>query len=485
MLSSDRFPVVSELHESNAVRPIIGDAPAPGIRSTGAAVLPPGVEQLREIFQHAMGMLRRRRRVFYTVFGSVTALLSLTILSQATLYEATALMLVKVGREVVPQADVGAEQSFAERDRTSVINSELAILRSQPVLLGVVREIGLDVLFPDLSEGLILARAARVDASEESREEQILMARAAEMVKAGLSTQALPDADVLQVSFQHSDPIVAAQAVNALVDRFLEAHLSAFAEPEIVNFLAQRVDAIEERLRESESSLGEFETAHAAFALEAPQSVLLESRSELRTELDTIETQMTEIRLRLLQDDASVTEARSTLLQLKVEASRLKGRPRSDLLGRAAVVEQFIEKRKAVVNEELLIMEEKRLASLQRLDATEAELAQLPSLAAEHRRLVRERDAEEEQYSTYMRRLRNARLSGEMDQERIASINVIQPALPPPAPVWPPKKAPSFALALILALIAAGAVVTLWERAPAAHGRAPAAHGRAPAAHGR
>ena len=55
------------------------------------------------------------------------------IMLQTPLYESTALMLVKVGRELLYQPEIGAERSFGARDKASVINSELAIVRSQPV----------------------------------------------------------------------------------------------------------------------------------------------------------------------------------------------------------------------------------------------------------------------------------------------------------------------------------------------------------------
>lgn len=456
--------MVTRSQESNAVRPI-GDGPAPDLRNSPEAPPPsPGVDQLREIVLHTIDVLKRRRRVFYGVFGGVAGFLSLVILAQTPLYESTALMLVKVGRELVYQADIGAEQSFAERDKTAVINSELAILRSEPVLLGVVRSIGIDVLFPSLTGTLEDARASRGGEAEESREEQLLYAQAAEMLRGGLSTQALPDADVLQVTYQHEDPLVAAQTVNTLVDRFLDAHLSAFAEPEIVNFLEQRIEAYERRLSASETALREFATAHSAFALETPQTVLLERRSELRVQLDTLETQMAEIRLRHLQDDASVAEARRMLLQLEMEASQLRGRARSDVTDRIVVVEEFIEKRKSEIDEELEVLEDKRTATVATLAGTEAELAQLPSLSGQYRRLLRERDADEEQYSTYAMRLRNARLSNEMDQERIASINVIQPGSLAPGPIWPPPKATSLVIALVLALVTAVLAVTFLDR---------------------
>jgi uncharacterized protein involved in exopolysaccharide biosynthesis len=78
-------------------------------------------------------LVRRRRRVFGVVAGSVGVLLLLFVLVQTSLFEATSLMLVKFGREQVYQSEVGAETTLTSRDKETMINSELAILRSRPV----------------------------------------------------------------------------------------------------------------------------------------------------------------------------------------------------------------------------------------------------------------------------------------------------------------------------------------------------------------
>jgi len=151
------------------------------------------------------------------------------------------------------------------------------------------------------------------------------------------------------------------------------------------------------------------------------------------------------------------------LLGLKVEASGLKGAGLKDVNKRIAVVEGFINERKTEVGKELRLLEEKQNVLQERLVSVQAELAMLPSLSAEDRRLRRERDGDEEQYRIYRRRLHDARLSNEMDSAKIASINIIQPASPAPAPIWPPSKGVSFVIAILLAAVAGFLVVTLIE----------------------
>ena len=101
------------------------------------------------------------------------------ILLQTPLYESTSLLLVKFGRELVYRPEIGGGRSYVSPDKTAVINSELAILRSRPVLEGVVRSIGVPVLYPSLTEAFTLAKTERESKDEESQAETMLIAEAA------------------------------------------------------------------------------------------------------------------------------------------------------------------------------------------------------------------------------------------------------------------------------------------------------------------
>ena len=445
--------MVSQPQNRKPIRPVDDGTPA-SRDAGGAAAAParPGIEQLRGILEDAYALVFRRRRVFAVVSGATGALLLLFILLQTPLYEATSLMLVKFGRELVYKSEVGTDQTITARDKETMINSELAILHSRPVLLQVVRTVGLTELYPDLA---VAVEAAESESGTDDPRVHLLYAQAAERLGMSLSAQALPDADVLKISFQHPGPFTAETTVQEVVTRFLEAHLEAYGEPEMATFLDQRVTEYEARLDESEKELLEFETAHAAFALESPQTTLMQWRDETLKELTEVENRMAAIRMGHLED-AAVAEARHAMMNLQLEVEQLEGGLRRDAEERIRVVQRFIAQRKAEVEREVRVFEEKREALLAKVEATEQELTEFPTLSAEYRRLRRERDADEEQYAIYRRRLRDARLSNDMDREKIASISIIQPASATPDPVWPPSKTASLPLALILALVTGG-----------------------------
>jgi uncharacterized protein involved in exopolysaccharide biosynthesis len=446
----------------NPIRPV-EDGQRPQEAIPTPSPIRPGIEQLREIGADAFEALWRRQRVFAVVAGAFASVLLLAILFQTPHFEATSLILVKFGRELVYQSEVGKEQTVTSRGKETMINSELAILHSRPVLEKVAHGVGLDGLYPDLAEAVAELKAEDPKLGDDDPAVALLYSKAAERLGEAITAQALPDADVLSVGFQHPDPGTAQTTVRELVNQFIEAHLEAYGEPQIATFLGRRVSDYEKRLDESEKQLLEFETEHTAFALESPQTTLMQWRDETVKELSEVENQIAAIRARH-HEDAAVTEARNTQMRLQLEANQLEGKLRQDTNQRIDVVQKFIANRRAEVEREVGVFERKKQELSAKLAQTKLELRELPTLSAEYRRLRRERDADEEQYNTYQRRLRDARLSAEMDREKITSISVIQPASTAPEPVWPPSKMATIPMALVLSLVFGGLAAVLAER---------------------
>lgn len=423
----------------------------------------PGIDELREIWDQAYEALLRRQRVFVAVAGSLAALLLLAILLQTPQFEASSLVLVKFGRELVYQSEVGKEQqTLSARDKATMINSELAILHSRPVLQSTAHAVGLERLYPDLAEAVAEVKAEG-NLADDDPALDIYYAQAAERLAASVSAQALPEADVMSVSFQHADPATAQVTVKELVNGFIEAHLEAYGAPAIAMFLDRRVTEYERRLDASEKRLQEFETAHAAFALESPQTTLMQWRDESIRQLSEAESQIAAIRARG-HEDASTAQAHNERMRLQLEAEQLDGTLRKDTDQRIRTVEGFIAGRRAEVEREVGVFDRKKRDLEQRLTQIDLELKQLPTLSAEYRRLRRERDADEEQYATYRQRLRDARVSSDMDREKIASISIIQPASIAPEAVWPPSRMASIPFAVGLSLVFGALAAVLVER---------------------
>ena len=69
-----------------------------------------------------------------------------------------------------------------------------------------------------------------------------------------LSVKQDKNSNVIEINFQHKNPVVAAKFVNTLVDFLKEKHLRIFSDPN-ASFLKKQVDSYKQKLHESNSKL--------------------------------------------------------------------------------------------------------------------------------------------------------------------------------------------------------------------------------------
>ena len=85
------------------------------------------------------------------------------------------------------------------------------------------------------------------------------------------------------------------------------------------------------------------------------------------------------------------------------------------------------------------MLENQKLQIEDRLAHVQSELKGLSRLTAEYRTLSRDVEVKEQNYRAFVGRAEEARVSAEMDVEKIANISVIEKAVPPMDPVRPRK----------------------------------------------
>jgi uncharacterized protein involved in exopolysaccharide biosynthesis len=422
------------------------------VRPTYASFV--GIEARARAFY---AVVKRQTQLFAAVFIGVAVVLGFLLAIQTPQFESIALLLVKVGRELVYTPQVGEQPAMSSRDKQTVINSELAIMRSEPVIASAVTQVGMEKLYPDLGERLTEAASD----PEAERVAAALHSKAAQRLRESLVVLALPDADVMQVSFRHPDAAIAQSAVSSLIDKFTEAHLGAFSEPEVVRFLEERVNTYRDSLDAAEGELRELEVAHPLLADEMPEVALAKRLEEVRAQIDAIDAQINQVRLTAVGENSALGQAQRERLTLEMEASKVKGHLRATADRRISVVKKFIAARRGEIDAQIGLLQRKRDELQTQLAQYDGERVHLPTLSSQHHQLRRERDAHEEQYNTYQKRLRDARFSHEMDTEKIASISVIQKATLAPEAIWPLPPVLGTVVVLALSFIVAGLSATI------------------------
>ena len=262
------------------------------------------------------------------------ALLALAFLPQK--YVSEGQLLLRLGRESVtldPTASMSESRISVSESRLHQINSEVGILKSDDLLVGVVSDLG----------------RRQYGSSDRS---------AADAIGARLDVQPVENSNLISVRFSHKRPEIAKQTLDKLLELYRDKHLEVhktrgsreFFEKQ-KNITGKRIAEVREELRELKLSLG-------IFSLEAKQNDIVSRSTAVSRAIEEVEANIASSSARLAEmktsleslDEFLVLEEssgnpnqatdslRSSLVQLKLRANELKTKYREDsrVLGRRA-----------------------------------------------------------------------------------------------------------------------------------------------------
>jgi uncharacterized protein involved in exopolysaccharide biosynthesis len=300
-----------------------------------------------------------------------------------------------------------------------------------------------------------------------------------------LTVEGVTKSNVIGVSFQHRDPVVAAKALALLVDFYKEKHLRVFSNPQS-SFLEKQLAEYQQRLKESENALEAFKQQNQVYSIEEQRSLLLRQQVELDTALKNTKNRGEELQKKVasyreqLRDiaqnkarytqterDRIVVDTQNQLLSLQLkeqellaknyrEDSRLVGNVRKEI----QLVKDFLKAQEADISrkvqtgnpvyqevEKEMLKAEAELTSqragavtlTQQLAQLDHEIQAVDQKQNELRNLQRELSTNEKNYQTYVEKLEEARISDDLNQQKISNISVIQAPVVPQKPVKPKK----------------------------------------------
>lgn len=430
-----------------------------------------------------LSILFKRKTAILTIFLAVVITVTVGSFLMSPTYQAESSLLVKFGREFIYRPEVGNKAPMIAFNQEEAINSEINILTSRDIIEQVIKTIGLENIYPDLVKNLP-SRMTPLEA-------------AANTFQKKLTAEGIKKSSVIEVSFQHQDPKVAARAVNLLVEFFKEKHLQVHGGTES-NFLENQANLYDRELKSSENRLEDFRQKNRVFSLDEQRSLLLKQRTELDTTLKNTRNRIDEqgkklASLRgqmktLLADknrftqterDKIIVEARAKLLTLQLSEQDLASKyPENNRLlvnvrKEIQIIRDFLKEQEEAIGgkvetsnpvyqeaEKQALNAEAEEASLKAKASTlllqishlDTEIKTLDLREKELKDLNREVSTNEMNYKTYREKKEEARISDEMNRQKLANISVIQAAVVPSKPVKP-RKALNILLSIILGAV--------------------------------
>jgi uncharacterized protein involved in exopolysaccharide biosynthesis len=452
-----------------------------------------------------LNVLFKHQRKIVATFLVIVGAVALYTFTSTPLFEAKASLLIKLGREYVYRPEIGEERPQMALNREDMVNSELEILTSRDLAEKVIETIGVYKLYPGidkppplLSLGTVRVAVDTVVAWFDGRPrpsaDATRMERAIRIFGGNLKVEAIPKSNVVRAQFRHPDPELAARTVNTLLESFKTMRLEVFSGPK-TSFLEEQMLYYRDLLRDAEQKFESFRQEHKVFALDQQRSLLLNQRSAFDTEMKATENRIEEAAKRLasLQDQQKrisemvplgadsggvpvIDDARSRLLALQLKEQELLSKYRDEsqvvknVREEKKVVEDFLARvqndrstrtrsGKNPVYEQLqleivrttaehLALSAKRAAIEQQMTELNEALRTLDLRDKELQQIEREIKSNRQNYETYLARSEEARISEEMDQQKMVNISIIETASVPSHPVLPRKT-----LNLLLAMV--------------------------------
>ncbi|MCM1982990.1 GumC family protein [Lyngbya confervoides] len=404
-------------------------------------------------------LLRRRWLPALVVTASVFTFSALSVTRKPDVFRASGTLIYK--SQTQPEDLIGlAPLTGSGGQSDKAIATELAVLKSTPILQQVLQEI---------------ATSAPVLPSVDS-------------MKSSLSVNSDSGTDLVRISFDSGDPQLAKEVVNRLMQLFLQRNIRENRARSIAagEFIAGQLPEVRRNVFMASDALRRFQEANGLLLLDnemgsAAQSDLAakQSLAAVQAEIAGVEEQLSDLRQQL--DLASVSESlaasdlnqsaeaqqaiaefrrlRQELLLARTDLTsshprrldlELKKQELSQKLAQLGIREVDLENqesgpelgetRQGLANK-LIDLElqqkglvEQRSSLLRQQQGFSSRVAALPGIQHQFRELQRELQAAERTYDTLLGRLQEVRVT---ENQALPNVEIIEPAQIPQVPVLP------------------------------------------------
>ncbi len=454
---------------------------------------------------------RHYRMMLVTIVACLLMAVAATLLIKPV-YQSDSVIIVKFGREFIYRSEVGdnsAQPIPTSASTEELLNTLVQLLLSRDIARATLAAVGAEKLYPDLrlSNG------------------QPDLTRATERFSRSLSARPLRSSNVVQLSFQHSDPALAESTLATLIEIFRDRSLSIYANSQ-TEFFKQQSDLAQSRMVTAADKLADFRTRYGALAYEGGLPLLLQQWSDLsvlvaRADADLaavtdrvsnlrkqIETTPAEITAHVDREPSRVVdEARNKLLNLRLREQELliqfadDSPPLRQIRAEVRLTEQFLRQlatefsgtvRQArnpalmLVEQELVRTDADRASLVARIATLRDQVVKLDGQIAvvsrqdpERWTLERAVDTARAEVKQITLRLEQSRLTDALNENRVGNIAIIQaPSMPdvrePLRPRWSVNLGIGFVVGVILG-IGIAVLSELWAvfvRRPARPARA-------------
>jgi polysaccharide biosynthesis protein PslE len=374
-------------------------------------------------------------------------------------YQSEARLLVKFGRDQPNRADALPDPTIAaqQTERKEIVNSHISMLESRDLILDVLRTLQIAKVYPSLAGGA---------------NPKVVEANAVDKFFRNLDIVAENDTSVIDMSLLNPDPAMAAQALKLLIDKFITVQANIYQSGQLA-FLQQKLTEARAQLEKSRGAVRAFKIATGVSSLDEERTLLLRQQADAQGLLtqeishqqeaegryarleDLIKNLPEEIKLSDENDRfKAVDDARQHLNELRSRQKEMAVNYRPDSITMQTLQDeiQFARQQLAAMSKESAarvrsganpVHQQAEIDLLQAAGDEYSATAGRVSFETELKRISRrlldleaygarldelelQQQVDEENFRNYMEEVDQARLTDDLNHERITSIAVVQ-----------------------------------------------------------
>src|SRR5215471_8823972 len=453
--------------DNKVVRPEAGSNRAVELLGTNARITSFELSPREPHLFDYLLILRKHQWLIFSFLLAVVTIVSIATFRMQPVYVTTAR--VEIDREnsnILPFQ--GADSYDYIMDSDNYIETESKILTSETLALQTIRNTGL-ASNPEFSSGSSPSDAIASGNLANHRRPPELAA-----FLGSLGVRRVPNSRLLDVTFESTDPQLAARIVNAHIENFREENFRSRyqAIAQASSWLADQLDELKVKVQKSEDARLEYERKNQIWELDDKQNVTTQRLADLNKQVTDAQTERMKkqalYEFAKSADSESVPELRTdTVLQdLYKKKTDLSGQYADALAltgpnfpkvqriqGQIKETEVLIDnEKKAIIaqmgNDYNAARQHEMLLS-QALEQQKAEANQMAARLVEYNILKREAEANKTLYDGMLTKLKEANIAGAL---KSSNITVVDPAMVPTTPSRP-AKARNIALAFIVGLV--------------------------------
>jgi uncharacterized protein involved in exopolysaccharide biosynthesis len=390
-----------------------------------------------------LAMIFRRKRVIITIFLVTLAMGVSASLKTTSEYQAVAKVLLR-----------RSDGSSFQKTRSPYLgleeemNTEIEILRSDPVLQRAIAEIEREIATSTDEEKALLFPPEEPGAKWQKPSPK--------WINKSLQAEPIEKSNVITIRFRHTNAATARMLADAVASSYVAERISVRRSPQLESFFQERTQEIGDKLLDLRSELGEVQVEAGIYDQEWQQRLNLGTLDELRTELvrtrvnrETEEAKINAVRRRVasgpevlapileFEDNRAFQELRTKLIDKKAALAELRGKYLPDH-PKVKQAESLVAQLEEELRREVETQVQMRESELETIRAHEQalqnavqdmieEVNRIPKYSPMIRQLEREITNTTELYDQVAAKMADTQIS-ETEDQRMVNAKVLSPA---------------------------------------------------------